>query len=576
MTEIKLLQDLVVIFAMSVLVAVVLQRIGVPSIAGLIMAGVLIGPNSLALINDVHQVEVLAEIGVVLLLFGIGLELSLDLMRRLWRPIVIGGALQVGVSIAIVGLLASAFGLRVGESIFLGCLVAISSTAVVLSGMRSRGELEAPHGRFTLGILVFQDLCVVPMMLAIPMLADGSGSLWEPLLAIGKAGGVLIGVLVGARLVVPLLLHAVARTRRRDLFVLSVFLVCSGTAWAVSQAGISLALGAFLAGLVVAGSDYRHQALSELIPLREVLTSIFFVSVGMLLNPFALAEGILPIMGLLAAIVVGKFFVVYIVAAVMRLPMRVCVLAGVSLAQVGEFFFVLIHAAKGSHLVGDQLSTNLSIAVILSMLITPVAIALGPNIAAGVGRMRALTRPLGVRTPEEPHVGVRKLRDHVIIAGYGLTGQELAHSLEELQVPYVIVDMNPENVRAAVRLKQPAFFADITSPEVLELVGVHDARELILVINDPEGAVRALKAIRATAPNLPIIVRSRFVADERHLLAAGATEVIAAEFEAAVRITARVLMRHQVVELEVRQHLGRMQARHSDAPLKELTRGRFS
>jgi CPA2 family monovalent cation:H+ antiporter-2 len=573
MSELSLLQDLVVILAVAVVVVAALQRIGVPSIAGFIMAGALIGPNALALVEDSHQVEVLAEIGVVLLLFGIGLELSLDIMRRLWRPILIGGTLQVGFSILGVVALALLFDLPPGAAVFLGCLVAISSTAVVLGGLRERGELDAPHGRLTLGILVFQDLCVVPMILAIPILAGTSGSVWEPLLAALKAGGVLLGVLVAARLVVPRLLFIIAQTRRRDLFVLSVFLVCAGTAWAVSHAGISLALGAFLAGLVVAGSDYRHQALAELIPLREVLTSIFFVSVGMLLDPLALAEGVGPILAMLVAIVLGKFLVVFLTAAAMRLPVRVCILAGVSLAQGGEFFFVLARAAHGQGLLETTLESNFSIAVILSMLITPVAIALGPHIAAGVGRVRALTRPLGVRTPEDPHVGVRRLKDHVIIAGYGLTGQELARSLRELGVPYVIVDLNAENVRTAIREKEPAFFADVTSPEVLEHLGVHDARELILVINDPGAAVRSIKAVRSIAPQLPILVRARYVSDEEPLRRAGASEVIAAEFEAAVQITTRVLERHQVNRREIEAHLAQIHARHQQAPPQEMRRG---
>jgi CPA2 family monovalent cation:H+ antiporter-2 len=563
-TELTLLRDLLIIFAVAVTVVALLRRLHVPSIAGYILSGALIGPNALGLIRDVHDVELLAEVGVVLLLFGIGLELSLDRMRRLWRPIVIGGTLQVGLTITAVTAIAAFLDLRPGSAVFLGCVFAISSTAIVLRGLQDRQEVDAPHGRFALGVLLFQDLCVVPMILVIPLLAGSSGSGLGVVVAFAKSLGVLVAVLVGSWLVVPRLLHLIARTRQRDLFVLAVFVVCIGTAWVLSLVGISLALGAFLAGLIVAGSEYRHQATSDVIPFRQVLTSVFFVSVGMFLDPHTVAQSVGPIMSLVAAIILGKFAVVWTAGAIMRFPMRVNILAGASLAQIGEFSFVLIAAAAGTGLLDIPIADELSVAIILSMLITPLAIAMGPHIAAGMGKFLVMTRVLGVRTAAEVPKGLREMSAHVIIAGYGLAGQSLAHSLEDISIPYVIVDLNADNVRRATESVMPAYFGDVTSSEVLEHLGVARASELVIVINDPVATERAIRAARRVAPDLYILARTQYALDIKGLIDTGASEVVAAELEVSAEVTARLLSRHNIQDTQVDTELSWIRERREE------------
>ncbi|MDH3215512.1 MAG: cation:proton antiporter [Candidatus Krumholzibacteria bacterium] len=561
--ESELLKDLVVIFTVAVATVVVLRRVGVPSIAGFIIAGVVAGPNVLAIVDDVHDVEVLADVGVALLLFGIGLELSLDRVRRLWRSILAGGALQVFATAAAVVAALRFLGFGFPIAIFFGCVIAVSSTAVVLSAMRTRGDIDAPHGRLTLGILIFQDLSVVPMILVVPLLA-GSAPPGALAMAVAKSAAVLIAVLFLARFLAPRLLNFVARTRQRDVFVLSVFLICIGTAWLVSAAGVSLALGAFLAGLVVADSEYRHQALSDLIPFREVFASLFFVSVGMLLDPRAITQNALPIFALLAAIVFGKAVIATLASLVLRLPLRVSVLAGLALAQVGEFSFVLLAAGRDSITLPEPFTGNLAVAIVVSMLITPLIIAISPRVTAGMGRVPVLTRRLEVRTPADRPQDAGPMKDHVIIAGYGLTGQELAHSLEDCGVPYVVVDINPENVRGAIKRAEPAYFGDVTSSEVLESLGTAYARELVLVINDVEAAVRTIHAARRIAPSLPVFVRVFYAADIPRVTAAGATEVVAAELEASVEMTERILERCAVRTAAVAPQLERIRERRED------------
>jgi CPA2 family monovalent cation:H+ antiporter-2 len=307
--------------------------------------------------------------------------------------------------------------------------------------------------------------------------------------------------------------------------------------------------------MVVAGSEYRHQALAELIPFREVFTSLFFVSVGMLLDVRLLIVDGVVVGGLLAVILVGKFLVVFLTANLMRLPLRVCVLAAASLAQVGEFSFVLLRAAGGTGLLDTALEDRFLAATILSMLITPLAIAAGPRLVSGASRIRAITRLLGVRTAVEADEARASLQDHVVIAGYGVTGQELAHALRDAGVDYVVLDLNPDNVRLALAAGEPAYFGDVTSEEVLLHVGADRAQEVVIAVNDPNAAERAVRAVRRAAPHVPVLVRARYIADVDGLLATGATEVVPAEIEAAVEVAARVLRRHGFDREALRERL---------------------
>ena len=453
-------------------------------------------------------------------LFGIGLELSLGHLRRLWKAILLGGSIQVAATVACTAALAVWYGLETGPAVFLGCVVAVSSTAIVLRGLSTRGELDSPHGRLAVGILVFQDLCVVPMLLAVPILAGQQSSTRE--IAAAAIIGILIltGVLVAASRVVPYLLAFVAKTRERELFVLTVFLGCFGVAWGLSLAGISLALGAFLAGLIVAGSEFRHQAMSDLIPVREVFASVFFVSVGMLLDVSDVFEHFTPILGFLGLILFGKFAIMLGMGLILRMPLRVAILSAATLCQIGEFSFVLLNAASGTGLLGAALSHNLLVAIILSMLLTPLVIAFGPHLALGADRVPWLNRILGAEPPgfdaHEPH------SDHIIVAGYGRAGREVCQAARAAGFACIAVDVNVDNVRAAKAAGDPAVYGDVTQREVLEELGCRNARLVVVTINDTRATELAVRTIRRTAPATPVIARALYDIDEDSLRAAGA------------------------------------------------------
>lgn len=560
MHELIYLHDLVIILGFGVIIVALFNKFKLPAIAGFIFSGMLVGPDGLGLINDVNQVEVLAEIGVALLLFGIGLELSLEKLQRLWKLILTGGLLQVGLTIAVVFAIAKGFGLPGNSAIFIGFIVALSSTAIVLRGLQQRNEVDAPHGRLTLGILVFQDFSVVPMILAIPLLSGSDVPIKDLLGTLLQSILIIVGVLFAARIIVPRILNFVARTRQRQLFILTIFLICIGTAWLITTSGASLAIGAFLAGLVVSGSEYRHQALADMISFREVFASLFFVSVGMLLAPLVFLNNIVFIMTLLIVFIFGKALIVFVSALILRMPLRVCLLAGLALAQVGEFALVLSFAAKGTGLIEESLESSILSAAILSMFITPFAMAFGPKLAAGIGKLKSLTHLLDVATAEDAPEIVKKMQDHVIIGGYGFAGRELARALNKCHIPFVIVDLNVENVRKASKEAGNTYFGDITSQEVLEKLGIETARELVLLINDPSATERTVKLARGIAPKLSIIVRTYYLLDIEPILANGADEVIPAEREAAVMITSRILERHQVDNSQIKIHSDRIRS----------------
>jgi len=524
--ELVYIKDLVIVLGAAVVVVTLLQRAGLPSITGFILTGALVGPTALGLVDDTHQVEVLAEIGVALLLFSIGLELSLERLRYLWKAILLGGGLQVTLTIACTAALSLGFGLAPGPAVFLGCVAAVSSTAIVLRGLSKSGELEAPHGRLAVGMLVFQDLCVIPMMLAVPYLAGEGGGFRDILTTVGIVVVVIPGVLVAAGRVVPRLLELVSQTRERELFILSVFLLCFGIAWLLSLVGIKLALGAFLAGLIVSGYQYRHQVMADLIPAREVLASLFFVSVGMLLDVSDVLEHLGPTVGLLGMILAGKFVIILGTALILRLPLRVAILSAATLCQIGEFAFVLM-TAGGIELLGGELAHSLLVAIILSMLLTPLVIAFEPHLAGSAARIPWLNRLLDAEPPgidvDEPH------RDHVIVAGCDQAGRHLCQAIGAAGHPYVAVDWNPDHVHEAHDAGVRAVLGDMTQSQVLEELDCSQARLVILNFHEPNMAEAALHAIRAVAPDVAVIALVQYELDRDLLLSAGASTVVTAE-----------------------------------------------
>ncbi len=556
MGHVPLLPELVVIVLVGVLASLLLARLRLPSAAGLLLAGAVLGPSGVGLVHESEAIEVLAEVGVVLLLFTIGLEFSLERFVRIARLVVVGGALQVGLTGAAAAGVALALGFTVAEAVFFAFVFALSSTAIVLRGLSERGETDAPHGRFIVGVLIFQDLCVVPMVLIVPILAGGDeGGVAVPLaIALGKAAAVVTGTLLVSRVLVPRFFAVVDAARSREVFLLAVLGVCIGTAWLTSLAGLSLALGAFLGGMVVAGTQFGHRAMGEILPLRDVFTAVFFVSMGMLFDGEVAVEHPLLVLALTLAFVGGKALLAILAAMAMRFPARVALLAGVGVAQFGEFGFVLAQVADRAGLISTDEIQPLIAAGILSMFLTPVLVRLSPHITAGERLLRPLERLLGARGADEAVEHEGHLRDHVIVVGYGVGGQLLTRALAASHIPYVIVELNAETVRRVSAQGEHIYYGDVSSAEALLHVGLHQARAVVLLINDPQAARRGAATIRDAAPDVPVLLRTRYLR-EQEILEGLAADVVFEEIEAGVEMLARVLRRFDVPRNVIRERL---------------------
>lgn len=558
MPEHGILRDLVVVLGAAILGVLLLHRLRLPAIAGLLLAGALVGPTGLGLVEDQDAVARLAEIGVALLLFTIGLEFSLSGLRRIAWMVGVGGALQVGLTLLATFAVARLAGLDAERAVFAGFLVALSSTAIVLRSLSEHGETDAPHGKLIVGVLLFQDLCVVPMMLVVPMLAEGRAFPGAILRALAEAGAVVVATVVLARFILPRAFRLVARTQRRDVFLLAALLVGAGIGWATSAAGLSLALGAFLAGLVLADSEYGHQALADVLPLRDLFTSLFFVSIGMLLDLDVLRAEWLAVTLVAAGLLAGKFLVASLAGLVLRLPLRVALLSGAALAQIGEFSFVLAGAGAERGLLDPRELAVFLDASVLTMLVTPLVSLAGPWLVASAGKLGKVDAFLHAHeTPEETRAA---RHGHTVVLGFGVGGELLARALEAAGLDYVLVDLDVERVRSARERGSPVTFGDVTRPEILELAGVREAAQVAILVNDPQATLAAVRAIRRLSTRVPVTVRARYLRDAPLLRAAGATHVVAQEVEASLHVTADVLERLERTPEQVEELLRRARA----------------
>ena len=555
------LGELVALFAASVGVAYVCYRLRIVPIVGFLLAGVLVGPGALGLVEDLAFVQQAAEVGVILLLFIIGMEFSLAKLARLRRAIIIGGGLQVGGTVALVAAGLALIGVAPGVALFTGCLVALSSTAIVLTLLADRAEGDTPAGKLTLAVLIFQDLAVVGMVLLVPAMAGEEAGAGGILFALAEAALVVGVVLVASRRVVPWVLNRLVHTRRRELFLLAVVAVGLGTAWATGLVGISLALGAFLAGLVVSESEYVEQALADIIPLQTVFNAVFFVSIGMLLDLSFLLAHLVPVAGIALGVLVLKALITTFSLRVLGFPLRTATTAGLGLAQIGEFSFVLALAGTALGLAPAGLGEAgqqgfIAVAVVL-MLLTPFLMVAAPHVGEWLGRKLPSTMP----DPDEPEEAVTEaLEDHTVIVGYGPAGRRLARVLRETGIPFIVSELNPESVEEARRAGIPIVYGDASQGHLLDHMAVRRAKLLVVAINDRDATVRIVGRARFENPTLQIFARTRFLADIERLESAGADIVVPEELETTVRLFSHVLGAYFVPREEIERQVAQVRA----------------
>lgn len=532
--DLPILRDLFAVLVVGALAGYGFERLGLPSLVGYLATGLLLGPRGLAVVADAHAIELLAEIGVIALLFTIGVEISLPDLGRLWREVLVGGGLQVTLTGAAVGALAFAAGYAPPVAAFAGGVVAMSSTAIVMRLLAERAEVATPHGNLALGILVFQDLMVVPMVLLVPILAGRGGGWADVARTMGLAAAVVAATLVVSRRVVPPLLARVVRTRSRELFLLTVLSICLGTAWVTSIAGLSLGLGAFLAGLVVSESEYGHHALGATTPFRDAFSALFFVSVGMLLDVAFVAEHVPLVVGVTAVVLVTKTVVVWaLVTYALGYPGRVGLLAGLLLSQVGEFSFLLIHAGARAELIEADTWALLIAATGLSMAFAPVVLRAAPGLSQWGAELARGAAAAGAVPDDDP--------GEVLIIGQGVNGRNVARALRYCGIGYSILELNPRTVRELAAKGEPIRYGDAASAEGLAHAGI--ARVKVVVVTVPEVVVarRIVSLARDANAAARIVVRTRFTAEVAALRRVGASEVVPEEFETSIEILSRVL-----------------------------------
>jgi CPA2 family monovalent cation:H+ antiporter-2 len=546
--------DLEILFGLAILTVLLVRRLALPSIIGFLAAGMIAGPHALGLVKSSHQVEQMAEIGVVLLLFTIGIEFSLKELMRIRQMVFLGGGLQVSLTIVAITAISVAWGYPVNQAVFFGFLVALSSTAIIMKLLIDAGEMDAPHGKTTLGILIFQDLCVVPLMLVTPLLAGNGQGPGGVLLILLKAVAVVVVAHYGARYLVPWILRQVVNARSRELFILTVIFIGFGTAWLTAEAGLSLALGAFIAGLAISESEYSQQVLGDIIPFRDAFMSLFFLSIGMLLDPAVLLKYPVLVVGIVTTIVLVKFLASTAAARAIGLPLRIAIFSGLALAQIGEFSFVLSQSGLKHGLISADVYQLFLAASIATMALTPLCLRLAAPLAALATKQLPawLTRGNNSLVGREKRV---RLSDHVIIAGYGLNGRNLSKVLKHLALPHLIIDTNPFTISSERKKGEKIIFGDASQPEVLEHAAIIQAKILVIAVSDAAASRRIAAQARQLNPAIHIIARTRYLLEVEPLYRLGVNEVIPEEFETSVEILSRVLRTLLVPQDEIEQHV---------------------
>lgn len=555
--DVPFLNEIIILFLLSILVNTACSKLRLPATVGFLLTGILCGPTMLGIVSDAHSVDVLAELGVALLLFTIGMELSGEALSRLKKPVFLGGSLQICLTILCIALLVSLPTGNWRHGLFMGCLVALSSSAIVLRLLQEKGATNTPHGRLSLAILVFQDIMVAPMLLMVPLLAGTVAfSPQSVLRSVAEVTLVLGGVLLFARFGLDRLMAAVVRTRVRELLLLTTLGLCMGLALLTASMGLSLSLGAFLAGLLLARSEYSMSVVSGVLPYRDVFMSLFFISVGMLLNvDFVMQHPVQVFVQTLLFILI-KALLILPAVLIQRYPLRTAIIVALCLAQVGEFSFVLAASGLKAGLLEPAAYQNFLAMSILTMMLTPGLLHVAPKLATAVSRL--LGRP-AEKEEEEDNSAASHLSNHLIIVGYGISGKHLARAARESGIQYEILEMNPDTV-TRFQGQEPIHYGDASQPAVLEHLGIKKARVLAIVISDP-AAVRATiaEAINLN-PGLHIVARSRFLGEVAPLRQLGATDVIAEEFESSMEVFSRVLNQYLVPRQDIDAFTARIRA----------------
>ncbi|MEM1325322.1 MAG: cation:proton antiporter [Bacteroidota bacterium] len=539
----NILLDLTIVFSLSAVILYISSRLNVPTVVGLLLSGFIAGPYALGLIEEKSAVEDLAEIGVLLLLFTIGMEFSLKKLFENKTWILVGGGIQVFGTILLVSVLSLLFGMSYVQAVFLGALFAMSSTAIVLSIFQEKGWINRAYGKSVLSVLIFQDIIIIPIMLAVPFVAGDNADVSDALMQLGTGVGIVIVVLLAARKLVPVLLEKIVHARNQELFLMSILVICFATAFITYQLGLKLALGAFLAGLIVSESDYSYDAIKNILPLKKIFISIFFLSVGMLLNGVFLVEHLLPIIALVAAVIVVKFLIVTLLGIRLKLSVKDAMISGIALCQVGEFAFILSKVGNDYNILDYNAYQTFLAVSIISMAVTPFFIIAAPKLTNRLINLSWLSNlatrwKLELRQP----VNMCSKEDHVVVIGFGPIGRQVVNTVKSKGMNYAIIEYESRICDYCRELGEPIYAGDAQDPDVLKKAAVEAAKTIVITTPEASTTEHITVEVRKLAPHAHIIVRSDQESEAEILTRLGADEVVPTEIEAGRGLAERLML----------------------------------
>ncbi len=535
--DIYLLQNVAMILITAVIVLLIFNKLKLPTMIGLFITGIVIGH----VINDTSMISTLSELGVVFLLFIIGLEFSIEKFSAIKHYALFGGILQVSLTTILVTLLGLGLGLVLNSAIFLGFLVAFSSTAIVMKIMQQKHLNHSVQGRVTLGILIFQDIAVIVVILITPLLGGQSIELHTfPELLI-KLIGVAILIVIGAKWFIPLALKDAAKTKNRDLFMLLTLFICMGTTFATSLIGIGPELGAFLAGLLISNTEYSHQTLGYIQPFQDVFMSLFFISIGLMVNLHLFLYNIGIILALTAIILIIKFAATLLTGIVLKLPNKISISIAILLSQIGEFSFVLAREGMTYGLMTQRFFSIFLGVSILTMSVSPFLQKFTPQITKLLSKSSYFQEEGELKTLPEELTEAQPIKDHVILVGMGRVGKQMTKACNQFNVPILAVDMNPIVVEQQQNLGVPIIYGNASNENVLKQLRVTSAQCIVISASTYEGTLNTIDAARRLNPDIHIIVRTKYLKNIEEVIEAGADEVIPKEFETSILMFTRIM-----------------------------------
>lgn len=533
--------SIAVFLAAGLVGGMVAHRLRQPVILGYLVIGVAVGPHALGWVGDLKMIEAAATIGVALLMFTLGLEISLAQLREVGKLGLWGGFIQVTATFGL-GLLVGVilFQWPFSQAALFGLIISLSSTAVCLKILMERGELTSVQGRIMMALLIFQDISVVAMVLILPLLGGVAGNVPLALaLAVGKVVLFIGMTIVAGRWVLPWLMGRVGGVRARELFLLTVLVLCLGAAIGTQIFGLSIVFGAFLVGLVLRETRFVHQALAEITPLRDIFATLFFVSLGMLLDPFFLVENWAWVAIIVGVIIILKLLVIFSLVRLFGRSTRIAFLTGAGLFQIGEFSFILAQGGINNGIISGHFYSVILASAIITMLLTPVSINLASRLFSKIARTGDGKRM--VAREALPVSVSRETINRVVVAGYGRVGQNIAQGLQDAGIPYLVIDIDPERVSEARSSGRPRIYGDATNFRLLNKAGLDKARALVITYPDPMAVVTTAKVALSINPELKVLARVHRAKEANILKGMGITELVSPEYEASFRFIKRLL-----------------------------------